>query len=204
MSAAPDDAARHRVHLGIAEAGKVHALARRHAEALRHYREALRLAVAAQAPEVFFRHYTQCVLESLELLESYAEVIRFCEEADAHYASKGQALALHRADHAAILERLGIVRLKAGNRDGAAASLRRAIALAGPGRLPLAEDALGWLDRRLSPSASHIAEAQRRRRYFTVRAGQVNAAAATPLPPAGAAGPFAMPIPGKEMRDVGL
>ena len=53
------------MHLGIAEAGKVHALAGRHPEALRHYREAIRLAVSSKAPEIFFRHYSQCVLESL-------------------------------------------------------------------------------------------------------------------------------------------
>jgi tetratricopeptide (TPR) repeat protein len=182
-------AVRHEMHLGIAEAGKMHALARRHAEALRHYREAMRLAVAAKAPEVFFRHYLQCTLESLEQMESYAEVIRFCAEAEAHYERTGHPLALHRRDHAAILERLGLVRLKAGA-DGAEDALRRAVALAGPGALPLAEETLGWLARRLTPTPARIAEAQRRRRYFTVRPGQVDPARARPLPPdAGGAQP---------------
>ncbi|MGY6409877.1 MAG: hypothetical protein ACXIUV_02440 [Alkalilacustris sp.] len=173
---------RHAMHLGVAEAGKVHALARRHAEALRHYREAMRLAVAARAPEVFFRHYLQCTLESLEMMESYAEVIRLCEDADAHYARNGHALELHRRDHAAILERLGLVRLKAGA-EGAEAALRQAVALAGPGGLPLAEEVLGWLARRLSPTPARLTDAQRRRRYFTVRPDQVDPARARPLPP---------------------
>ena len=173
---------RHEMHLGIAEAGKVHALARRHAEALRHYREAMRLAVAARAPEVFFRHYLQCTLESLELMESYDEVIRLCAEADAHYQRHGHPLELHRRDHAAILERLGLVRLKAGV-EGAEEALRRAVALAGPGVLPLAEETLGWLARRLTPTPGRITDAQRRRRYFTVRPDQVDPARARPLPP---------------------
>jgi hypothetical protein len=183
-------AARHEMHLGIAEAGKMHALARRHAEALRHYREAMRLAVAAKAPEVFFRHYVQCTLESLELMESYGEVIRFCTEADAHYARTGHPLPLHRRDHAAILERLGLVRLKAGE-AGAEGALRRAVALAGPGALPLAEETLGWLARRLTPTPARITEAQRRRRYFTVRPDQTDPARARPLPPDATGTPLA-------------
>lgn len=181
-------AARHELHLGVAEAGKVHALARRHGEALRHYREAMRLAVAAGAPEVFFRHYLQCTLESLELMESHDEVIRLCEEADAHYRRLGHPLPLHKRDHAAILERLGVVRLKAGA-AGAEEALRRAVELAGPGGLPLAEEMLGWLDRRLTPTPARLAEAQRRRRYFTVRPDQVDPARARPLPPEAGGGP---------------
>ncbi|WVM91801.1 hypothetical protein ULG90_18100 [Halopseudomonas pachastrellae] len=44
----------HQLHLGIAEQGKVLALAGRHADALQHYQEALRMAVSSRAPEVFF------------------------------------------------------------------------------------------------------------------------------------------------------
>ncbi len=188
---------RHEMHLGIAEAGKVHALARRHPEALRHYREAMRLAVAARAPEVFFRHYLQCTLESLELMESYDEVIRVCTEADAHYDRTGHPLPLHRRDHAAILERLGLVRLKSGA-EGAEEALRRAVDLAGPGVLPLAEEVLGWLARRLTPTLARLTEVQRRRRYFTVRPDQVDRNRARPLPPDAGGAPLAAPafLPG--------
>ncbi len=176
--------AAHLQHLGIAEAGKLHALAHRHVEALRHYREALRIATASRAPAVFARHYTQCVLESLELIGSYSEVIRVCEEVDAHYTREGHALRLHRHDHAAHLERLGLARLKAGETAAGAQALQRAVALAGAGGLPLAEEVLGWVERRLTVSAARITVAQRARRYFTVRRDQVDVGRAVPLPSA--------------------
>ncbi len=172
----------HALHLGIAEAGKLHALAHRHAEALRHYREALRRAVATRAPEVFFRHYTQCVLECLEQMGSYGEVIEFCERADAHYRAHGHQMELQRRDHAALLERLGAVRAKAGQAGPAAEALRAAIALVPKGTLPLAEELLGWLNRRLTPDPTRIAMAQTRRGYFTVTRDQVDPARARPLP----------------------
>ena len=72
MIAAPDE--RHRLHLGIAEAGKLLAIKGRHREALHRYREALRLAHSARAPQLFGRHYLQCVLESLEHLSDHPNV----------------------------------------------------------------------------------------------------------------------------------
>ncbi|MEE4301007.1 MAG: hypothetical protein V2J24_16320 [Pseudomonadales bacterium] len=175
------DPGRHALHLGVAEAGKVHALAHRHDEALRHYREALRVAVSAGAPEVFFRHYTQCVLESLELMGEHEEVIRFCEAADAHYEQVGHAVPLQRRDHAALLERLGANRLKAGDAEGAGEALRRAVELAGSGAQPLAEQLLGWLARHLEAGTERITAAQRRSGYFTVRPDQVDPDRARPL-----------------------
>ncbi|HCA23425.1 MAG TPA: peptidylprolyl isomerase, partial [Pseudomonas sp.] len=84
----------HQLHLGIAEQGKVLALAGRHADALQHYQEALRMAVSSRAPEVFFRHYTQCVMESLELSGELDSVLRYCNEAEAHYARLDSPLPL--------------------------------------------------------------------------------------------------------------
>ena len=57
---------RHILHLSVAEHGKLCLLRGDVSEALRHFREAIRISVSAQAPEVFFRHYSQCVLEALE------------------------------------------------------------------------------------------------------------------------------------------
>ena len=65
----------HEIHLSIAENGKLQALKGNHEAALKGYREAIQLAVSSKAPEVFFRHYTQCVLESLELTGSYDEIV---------------------------------------------------------------------------------------------------------------------------------
>lgn len=172
----------HEIHIGIAEAGKASAIAGDHIEALRHYREALRLAVSSKAPEVFFRHYTQCVLESLELTGAFVEVIEFCRNADAHYQSTGTPSALHARDHGAILERLGIISLKAGDRDAASESLGRAVEIAGKGHLPLAETIFAWIRRGMTPDARRIGEAQKKFNYFTVRPDQLDASRVRPLP----------------------
>jgi tetratricopeptide (TPR) repeat protein len=174
----------HSLHLNIAEAGKVHALAGRHAEALRHYREAIRLAVAAKAPEIFFRHYSQCVLESLERSGGDADIIAFCEAAEAHYAKQDADTPLHRKDRGSILERLGLAELRSGDVAAARATLNSAINLAGKGVLPLAEQVHGWLARGLAVSPALLTQAQQRHHYFVVRPGAVDAARACHLPAA--------------------
>ena len=179
----------HHLHLNIAEAGKVHALANRHAEALRHYREAIRLAVGAGAPEIFFRHYSQCVLESLERSGGDADIIAFCEAAEAHYARLNETgedadTPLHRKDRGSILERLGLAELRSGDVATARATLNTAIGLAGKGVLPLAEQVHGWLQRGLAVSPALLAQAQQRHHYFIVRADAVDSSRACQLPAA--------------------
>jgi len=175
-------AAAHALHVGIAEAGKLAALKGEHAEALRHYREALRLAHAIRAPEVFFRHYTQCVLESLERSGAQDEVIAFCENADDHYRGLATSTALHARDHGALLERLGVALLRRGDADAARATLTRARDRAGDGALPVAETLLGWLARGLTPDRRRLEPLLRKHRYYTVRPDQVDARRARPLP----------------------
>ncbi|MCK8515363.1 peptidylprolyl isomerase [Methylonatrum kenyense] len=173
------------LHLGVAEQGKLYALDGAHDEALRHYQQALRMAVDSGAPEVFFRHYTQCVMESLEATGSYDGVQRYCEDADRHYQALDRQGALFALDHGSILERLGVVQLKAGEVDAARASLRRALALAGPRGLPLAAQVLGWLDRGMTVSDRHLTDAQRRHGYFVVTRERVDPDRAIPLPGGG-------------------
>ena len=169
-------------HLHIAEAGKVAAIAGDHDEALRHYREALRQAMAESAPEVFFRHYTQCVLESLERTGSYPEVLEYCERADEHYRGIEHLTAFQRRDHGALLERLGAVLAKAGRPDEALTALTRARDIAGPSALPLAEALADWLRRGLRLDPHRITQLQDRHHYFTVRPDLVDASIATALP----------------------
>lgn len=172
----------HGIHIGIAEAGKVEALAGRHTNALQHYREAMRLAVSISAPEVFFRHYTQCTLESLELSGDFDEVINFCKSADEHYSKLSLGDPLHARDHAGFLERLGLVALKAGYEEKAKEALEQAKKLAGDGNMPLTEVVLSWLSRRLTPDIGRIVSIQKRYKYFTVRRDQVDKSRATPMP----------------------
>mgnify|MGYP000327251603 CR=1 FL=1 len=173
---------RHDFHFGIAEAGKLAAIKGDHTEALRHYREALKLAQSSKAPEVFFRHYTQCVLESLELTGEYAEILEFCENADAHYQRMPHDTDLHARDHGAILERHGVVAVKSGDTDTGRDALTRAVERAGKGQLPIAETVLGWLKRGMTPDARRLLDVQKKHKYFTVREDQGDPARANPLP----------------------
>ncbi|MCV6585269.1 MAG: hypothetical protein OIF47_07025 [Marinibacterium sp.] len=173
----------HMVHMGIAEAGKLAALRGDHGDALRHYREALRRAQAGRAPEVFFRHYTQCVLESLELSGAHAEVIDFCDRALAHYETLGTLLAIQKRDRAATGERLALNLLKSGDADRARSALESALQDAARDDLPVARTVLGWLQRGMTPDARRLRDLQAKHAYFTVRNDQVSADTALPLPP---------------------
>ncbi len=178
---ATKDNAAHEVHLSIAEAGKLHALKGNHKEALRHYREAIRLAVSSKAPEVFFRHYTQCVLESLELTNGYDEIIQFCQDAHKHYTKLKLGTPLHRRDHGSILERLGMVQLKKGDIQMGKTSLELAQQIAGVGVLPTTDEVLGWLKRGFAVDTTRLLQSQRRHNYFVVRQDKVDASRAKQL-----------------------
>jgi tetratricopeptide (TPR) repeat protein len=168
--------------MGIAEAGKLRAVAGDHTEALRHYREALKMARSTGAPEVFFRHYTQCVLESLEHTGSYGEVMEFCEKALRHFDSIEKPLDLHRRDQAATLERLAINLIKAGRADEAREPLEKAVALAGRNDVPVARTVLDWMQRGMALKTERICEVQAKRGYFTVTVTSVEPERAMPLP----------------------
>jgi tetratricopeptide (TPR) repeat protein len=172
---------RHALHLGIAEAGKVHALARRHREALERYREAMRMAEAARAPQVFARHYLYCMLDSLEHLGALDNVAEIAARAAEATREAGDS-SFHRRDRAALLERLGVIRIKQGDAAAAQAVLAEAVTLA-DGAQPFAAQLLGWLRRGLAVDANRLAEAQRRHRYWVVRPGAVDPARAIEMSP---------------------
>lgn len=175
---------RHILHLSVAEHGKLCLLRGDIAEALRHFREAIRISVSAHAPEVFFRHYSQCVLEALEYGRSYSEIVDYCTEADAFYAGRDLTTNFHRKDYGSIIERLAVSQILLDQRDEARTSLERAIVIAGKGVLPLAEDLLVWMLRGYSISAERIAQLQKRHNYFVIRNGSVDESIARPLPEA--------------------
>jgi tetratricopeptide (TPR) repeat protein len=177
------EAAPFMLHLSVAEQGKLHLLDGRHVEALRHFREAIRIAVSARAPEIFFRHYTQCVLECLELSGDYEEIISFCRDADAHYQTIDKSEPLLAKDHGALLERMAVALLLSERREEAVEALGRALAVAGEGALPLAETLAGWLSRGFAVTLPLLRDAQRRHKYFVVRRDSVDRRIARPLPP---------------------
>ncbi|QMW22850.1 peptidylprolyl isomerase [Sandaracinobacteroides saxicola] len=169
----------HQLHVGVAEGGKLLALKGRHKEALARYREALRLAQAARAPQLFARHYLHCVLESLEHMGAHARAVALAREA-ASAAANPDPSDFQRRDRAHLLERQGVNELKAGEVAAAQATLAGALAL--DAALPLAAQLLEWTARGLSVSPARLAEAQRRHGYFVVRADSVEAARALDPP----------------------
>lgn len=165
-----------RLHMGIAEQGKLYALAGDHARALHYYRTAMRIAVEAGDPEVFFRHYLDCVMESLEHMGAYTEVLAYCDRAIALYAERPPPNPLAVLDLATIHLRRGVVLVKAGERDEARAALRRALEVArgGGATLPLAQTLLRWLDAGFQVDARRVLGEQQRAQYFTVRRDAVD------------------------------
>lgn len=165
----------HRLHAGVAEAGKLLALRGRHDEALSKYREALRLAHGVRAPQVFARHYLHCVLESLERSGAYDQAAVLAGEAAGSAAAElgdGTPSDFQRRDRAFLLERQGVNRLRAEDIPGARESLQAALAL--DEALPLSRDLLAWTARGLGVTAGRLAEAQRAHGYWTVRADTVD------------------------------
>lgn len=158
-------------HLQIAETGKIAALRGDHKTALGHYREAMRIAVTSGAPEVFFRHYLEATLESLELSDAFDDVLSYCERAIAHYAANPPRHVLAELDLASIHQRRGVALLKRSDVAAARAALEQAIAQAAriDVRLPLADRLLDWIRRGLAVSKQRILAEQRRLHYFSVR-----------------------------------
>lgn len=172
-----------RLYIGLGEQGKAHAVAGRHREALRHYREAMRLAQADSAPEVFMRHYTQCALESLERMGAYTEVLAACDNAAEHYRQHPPADEVARKDQASFLERAAVVLLRAQRPDEARQYLNKALQAAGSVPMPLARTLLGWLRGQLHLSVPRLEAELTRQQYWSVRSDTVRTDWAVALPP---------------------
>jgi tetratricopeptide (TPR) repeat protein len=175
-----------RLHVGLTEQGKLHALAGEHRAALAHYREAMAVAVRAGEPEVFFRHSLECALESLELLGAFDEVLAYCERAIAHYHQRPPEHAVATRDLAHVHQRRAVVLLKRGEREAARADLATCLRLQ-PGGMPLAACLQRWLAGGLHFDVARIVAEQHRHQAFSVRRDTVAPERAIPLP-AGAPG----------------
>lgn len=168
-------------HHAIAERGKIHALAGDHVTAMMHYREAMSLAVKQGAPEVMFRHYMECAIESLERMGEHEEVLGYCERAILHYQDRPPAHDLARLDLASVHQRRGIALLRKGDSDGAKEALREAQrVLGGQQALPIARALLRWLDARMHVSSARLEAELERHRYYCVRRDSVSESRAVP------------------------
>ena len=159
-------------HVALAESGKVLALRGDHIGALEKYREAMNSTLAAKAPEVFFRHYLEAALESLEMMRDFDSVLQYCDKAIQHYAARPPAHELATLDLASVHQRRAVMLLKLGRIADAQAALAEALAIAVQvnANLELSKVLSGWLARGLTVTPERLLAEQRRLRYFSVRA----------------------------------
>lgn len=176
------------IHMGIAEQGKIHAVAGDQRMALVYYREAMRLATAKKAPKLFFRHYMECMLESLEHSGAYNEVLSYCEKAIAHHRNlrpldeeQARFIAL---DLANIHQRNGVVLLKMGRTDEAREAFKRGLDVARRASLSLelAEALYGWLARGFRVEPNRLEQELVAKNYYSVREDTVVRERAIKLP----------------------
>ncbi|WP_144394101.1 peptidylprolyl isomerase [Pleionea sediminis] len=171
------------LHMGIAEHGKVLALEGQFESALEHYRYAMHLSVQNSHPEVFFRHYLECVIESLELSNNYEEVINYCHKAIELYENTPPPHDMARFDLANIYLRLGVIQMKQGNKEDALNQIKEAKLNVPDGyQLPLADTLLRWLQTNLHIDEKRILQEQYRHNYFSVTKDSVRPEKAIPLP----------------------
>lgn len=185
----------HRIHLRIAEQGKLYALQGDFARALGCYRIAMRLTFEGNEPEAFFRHYLECLVEALEQDGSFDAVLKYCDEVEALQKRSGLENDLMRYDWAVLQQRRGIVQLKIGNREAAESALDEAVRVAAElgTELPLADTVLRWSRARLHLDSERLKAEQKRHGYFSVRPETVRPEIATQLSDREIFGPMAMP-----------
>lgn len=170
------------IYVALGERGKQHALAHAHVEALRYYREAMRIAEREGAPELFLRHFTQCALESLEHMKAYDEVLATCERAREHYEANPPSDDVSRKDRGSFLERAGVVLLRQAKPQEALRQFEEAVSSTAPIRMPLSDTLVRWLRSGLHVSPSRLDAELARQHYWSVRPDTVRAdwAAAAP------------------------
>jgi tetratricopeptide (TPR) repeat protein len=172
------------LHYSIAEQGKVLALQGNHKEALRHYKEALRMCQTLPNADLFFQHYSLCAMESLEMMGSYTEVIDFCDKCLEFLESKEglQDNPVFKKYFASILERQAVQLLLLEEKQDAIEALKAVQERAGKTMMPLTNALLNWALRGYTITPAQIRDLQKKHRYFTVRKENVNEKIAIELP----------------------
>ena len=161
------------IHIRIAEHGKICSLQGDHKEALRHYREALRLVQNQEDSEIFSQHYSHCVMESLEQTGAYDEVIMFCQNYRSFLEDKTET-DFTKKHRAFICERQGIQHLLKEEKEEALDLLSEAQKTIGIGKQPITDQLIQWIQRNYFISKEQIQTLQRKHNYFIVRKEKVN------------------------------
>lgn len=170
------------LHFGIAERGKMYALENNHNEALRHYKEAIRMTEGQPDGSLFFQHYSQCVMESLEKMGDHERVIDYCEKFLSLLEEQGaedELMIRYRCD---ILQRLALQHACLGEPETAKELLNEIKADIDIRSLPIAEKLLNWLLRGYTVTPQQVRDLQNAHPYFIVTKDKVNPTIAIDLP----------------------
>jgi len=170
------------MHYRIVEQGKVYALEGNYGEALRHYREGIRLCQRESNSDLFFQHYSQCAMEALELSGANEEVISFCDKTIDFLENKIEDSEYAKRYYSNLLERQAIQFLLQEEKAEAIQLFKRVHDLVGIKIQPLTDQLLNWAQRGYTITSKQIKEAQTKYNYFIVRKENVNPAIALQLP----------------------
>ncbi|MEM9547788.1 MAG: hypothetical protein AAGA77_17530 [Bacteroidota bacterium] len=169
------------IHYRIAEQGKLYALEGNYQEALRYYREAMRITQRQKDSEVFFQHYAQCVMEALEKTGAYSEVIDFCDNYLAHLDTldKSELTIKHRVY---ILERKAIQHLLNNEPDLAKSDLQQIALEDKLQKMVIAQELLKWVQKGYFITKKQIEQLQIKHDYYIVQTENVQPDIAMKLP----------------------
>lgn len=170
------------MHFRIVEQGKIYSLEGNYGEALRHYREGIRMCQEEVGADFFFQHYSQCAMEALELSGAHEEVISFCEKTRDFLADKIENSDYAKKYYAQLLEREAIQFLLMEEPKEAISLLKEAHQLVGMKTHPISDQLLNWAQRGYTINAKQINELQEKNNYFIVRRENVNPKIAVQLP----------------------
>ncbi|WP_442264619.1 hypothetical protein ACSIGC_09660 [Tenacibaculum sp. ZS6-P6] len=169
------------LHYRIAERGKIYALDKNYGEALRYYKEALRLTREQKDSELFFQHYSQCVMETLELSGAHDQVISFCENYRAFLKEKEEDFLIIKHE-AFVCERQAIQHILREEQEEAKGLLTTIQKKLGKGKQPITDELLNWLLRGYKINPDQVRQLQKKHNYFIVRKESVNPKIAMDLP----------------------
>lgn len=169
------------LHFCVAEKGKCLALDGRYSEAIRHLGQAIRMLQGQPSADIFFQHYSLCVMEVYELMGEHEEVITMCD----HYINFLQENPRNQTPHyyrflGALWERRALQCLFLGRDREAAESLN--MALKHIPDAPIVQTLLKWFSKKYNLNRKQIAELQKKHGYFIIAKETVNPHLAIPLP----------------------
>lgn len=170
-----------KLHLGIAEKGKMLTLEGNFSLALHYFREAIRLCTESEGADVFFQHYSQCVMEVLERMNSHDEVLDYCDKVVHHLDVKANSDFSNKL-LASTLERAGVQCLFLGDKDSARVYFDSAQKRIGKGRLPVTDRLLHWLNRGYAITRKQIVDLQDKNGYFVIEKSKLRPEIAIDLP----------------------